>query len=285
MLDIEDEARKEVVKENISSTLHRALHSHVCEYAFDDIEWVSYKSIKPAAKKKRTDGIETSHFLDSSGGGECSSSLSSNDGGTPDDGTSDSGTSNGGISDGGTSDGGTSDGGASDKNEGTSDETGGTSNGGVISTSAETNEVTTEVVKETEVFETDATTAAEANGDSITKPEEMDVSETNGATAEKASGDAIATVNTQRAEEDISGGKRKISEDEEEERCLICLEEYEDEEEIKQLDCEHRFHPECLELWFRDQATCPCCRACAACSPPNIVRIIFPDTADNYNWF
>lgn len=46
-------------------------------------------------------------------------------------------------------------------------------------------------------------------------------------------------------------------------RCSICLSEYIDGEEGRELQCKHRFHRNCLEKWVQEcqsSATCPICR-------------------------
>ncbi|XP_048229452.1 E3 ubiquitin-protein ligase RNF167-like [Ricinus communis] len=43
--------------------------------------------------------------------------------------------------------------------------------------------------------------------------------------------------------------------------CGICLEEMEQGDETKAMDCMHRFHPSCIAQWLkREKNTCPLCR-------------------------
>lgn len=43
--------------------------------------------------------------------------------------------------------------------------------------------------------------------------------------------------------------------------CSICLEEYEKEDIIKQLECKHMFHKNCIEPWLKEYShKCPLCR-------------------------
>lgn len=43
--------------------------------------------------------------------------------------------------------------------------------------------------------------------------------------------------------------------------CLICLQEYSDNDETYTLEkCNHRFHTKCIINWFRMSSRCPCCR-------------------------
>ena len=42
--------------------------------------------------------------------------------------------------------------------------------------------------------------------------------------------------------------------------CLICLEEYKNNDLIKKLTCNHFFHSECLKKWLSIKAICPTCR-------------------------
>jgi hypothetical protein len=44
--------------------------------------------------------------------------------------------------------------------------------------------------------------------------------------------------------------------------CAVCLAELESGEKVRALPrCGHRFHVECIDAWFRGNATCPLCRA------------------------
>jgi hypothetical protein len=42
--------------------------------------------------------------------------------------------------------------------------------------------------------------------------------------------------------------------------CVICLEPFIIDEEVKTLKCEHTFHIECIDDWFEKDKTCPICR-------------------------
>ncbi|KAI9159378.1 hypothetical protein H9P43_008718 [Blastocladiella emersonii ATCC 22665] len=43
--------------------------------------------------------------------------------------------------------------------------------------------------------------------------------------------------------------------------CVICLDEFVDEDEMHELPCTHRFHCACIETWLRDRKNvCPICR-------------------------
>ncbi|KAH6806998.1 hypothetical protein C2S51_028106 [Perilla frutescens var. frutescens] len=48
--------------------------------------------------------------------------------------------------------------------------------------------------------------------------------------------------------------------DEDDDRCVICLEEWEAGERAKRMPCKHRFHGECIEKWLNIHGTCPVCR-------------------------
>ncbi|KAK9742915.1 hypothetical protein RND81_03G205300 [Saponaria officinalis] len=42
--------------------------------------------------------------------------------------------------------------------------------------------------------------------------------------------------------------------------CSICLDEYDDESEIRELPCFHHFHCACIGKWLRSKPTCPLCK-------------------------
>ncbi|KAK8698411.1 hypothetical protein V6N13_114531 [Hibiscus sabdariffa] len=45
------------------------------------------------------------------------------------------------------------------------------------------------------------------------------------------------------------------------EQCYICLSEYEEEEKIRVLPCQHEFHMSCVDKWLKEiQGVCPLCR-------------------------
>ncbi len=48
--------------------------------------------------------------------------------------------------------------------------------------------------------------------------------------------------------------------DEKYDQCNICLSEYEKKEKIRVLPCEHIYHPECIDKWFKESTLCPVCR-------------------------
>ncbi|PKA57706.1 RING-H2 finger protein ATL2 [Apostasia shenzhenica] len=44
--------------------------------------------------------------------------------------------------------------------------------------------------------------------------------------------------------------------------CAVCLNEFEEGEKVRLLPrCGHRFHIECIDMWFFSHSTCPICRA------------------------
>ncbi|KAL6347765.1 hypothetical protein AAG906_026294 [Vitis piasezkii] len=49
--------------------------------------------------------------------------------------------------------------------------------------------------------------------------------------------------------------------DQENDSCIICQEEYENEEKIGFLDCGHEYHADCLKKWVLVKNVCPLCRA------------------------
>lgn len=42
--------------------------------------------------------------------------------------------------------------------------------------------------------------------------------------------------------------------------CAVCLCEYEPEESLRQLPCQHTYHPACVDKWLLGKASCPLCR-------------------------
>ncbi|XP_008775696.1 RING-H2 finger protein ATL64-like [Phoenix dactylifera] len=53
--------------------------------------------------------------------------------------------------------------------------------------------------------------------------------------------------------------------------CAVCLAEFEEGEKVRSLPrCGHRFHIECIDMWFRSHATCPLCRTAVEAAPPPV---------------
>eukprot|EP00038_Savillea_parva_P008872 m.179727 g.179727 ORF g.179727 m.179727 type:complete len:563 (+) comp14841_c0_seq1:250-1938(+) len=48
--------------------------------------------------------------------------------------------------------------------------------------------------------------------------------------------------------------------DDEENVCSICLEQFEQQEEVRILRCDHYFHVDCIDPWLLSRANCPLCK-------------------------
>ena len=53
--------------------------------------------------------------------------------------------------------------------------------------------------------------------------------------------------------------------------CSICLDDFEDGEQVRELRCNHIFHVQCIDEWLRTKDVCPLCNRSTAriihCSP------------------
>ncbi|OAQ34306.1 hypothetical protein K457DRAFT_68074 [Linnemannia elongata AG-77] len=50
-------------------------------------------------------------------------------------------------------------------------------------------------------------------------------------------------------------------------KCLVCMSDYEEGEDMRALGCKHGFHQECIDKWLTTGANkCPVCRAAAVVS-------------------
>ncbi|KAF9946217.1 E3 ubiquitin-protein ligase rnf13, partial [Mortierella alpina] len=55
--------------------------------------------------------------------------------------------------------------------------------------------------------------------------------------------------------------------------CAVCLDEFEEGEEIRSLPCRHEFHCECIDPWLtRKSSTCPLCKY--DCVPPSSEEVV-----------
>ncbi|OIW05281.1 hypothetical protein TanjilG_03670 [Lupinus angustifolius] len=91
-----------------------------------------------------------------------------------------------------------------------------------------------------------------------------------------ALGDRIGKVSTGLSEETISAElkmktyvtpaavinlEEPASEDQESDSCIICQDEYKDEENIVVLRCDHEYHADCLKKWLLVKNVCPVCKS------------------------
>lgn len=44
------------------------------------------------------------------------------------------------------------------------------------------------------------------------------------------------------------------------EKCVICLDDYNHNHNVGELECEHKFHQECIEKWLMEKTICPLCK-------------------------
>ncbi|XP_073113083.1 RING-H2 finger protein ATL2-like [Elaeis guineensis] len=59
------------------------------------------------------------------------------------------------------------------------------------------------------------------------------------------------------------GGEEKME-------CAVCLMEFKEGENGRLLPrCNHRFHTECVDMWFQSHTSCPLCRASVESSSPD----------------
>ncbi|KAI3785494.1 hypothetical protein L1987_44613 [Smallanthus sonchifolius] len=60
---------------------------------------------------------------------------------------------------------------------------------------------------------------------------------------------------------------RFVKGEEDEEKCAICVEEYQADKLIGILPCKHTYHEECIKNWFKKKKECPICRELRSGSP------------------
>jgi len=58
----------------------------------------------------------------------------------------------------------------------------------------------------------------------------------------------------------INWGPAQPGQEDRDEECCLCLDEYKDEEEVLELHCRHVFHEACLGPWLVKSLTCPMCK-------------------------
>ncbi|KAG9142449.1 hypothetical protein Leryth_018235 [Lithospermum erythrorhizon] len=66
--------------------------------------------------------------------------------------------------------------------------------------------------------------------------------------------------------------KKGNKSEENDETCAICLKDFEEDENIGILSCQHQFHRDCLTNWLINKNSCPMCRATAIVLINNQIR-------------
>lgn len=67
-----------------------------------------------------------------------------------------------------------------------------------------------------------------------------------------AQGSDIAALPTQKLAAGANLGEQT--------KCLICLEEFKDGDDLKTLPCLHIYHQKCIERWLGTDNSCPICK-------------------------
>ncbi|PNY05120.1 E3 ubiquitin-protein ligase at4g11680-like protein [Trifolium pratense] len=111
-----------------------------------------------------------------------------------------------------------------------------------------------------------------------------DVTQTRGATSETINALPTYKFKTTRSKNEdesspttIEGGI--VAEGTEKERmisgedavCCICILNYENEDELRELPCSHLFHKECVDKWLKINALCPLCKSDVGGDPTRVV--------------
>ncbi len=50
------------------------------------------------------------------------------------------------------------------------------------------------------------------------------------------------------------------SEIDDSEKCVICLDDYDYDNNVGKLECEHKYHQKCIERWLMEKTICPLCK-------------------------
>jgi hypothetical protein len=62
-------------------------------------------------------------------------------------------------------------------------------------------------------------------------------------------------------------------------KCVICLDDYDDDNNVGKLECEHKYHQKCIERWLMEKTICPLCKYNVLSS--NNRELVLDDNSDN----
>ncbi|WOL00314.1 RING-H2 finger protein ATL17-like [Canna indica] len=75
-----------------------------------------------------------------------------------------------------------------------------------------------------------------------------------------------------RALSSLPGFVYAVADEERAPECAVCLGEAKNGDRGRLLPrCGHKFHADCVDMWFRSHSTCPVCRSAAAVEPAGAV--------------
>ncbi|XP_074290021.1 uncharacterized protein LOC141616780 [Silene latifolia] len=79
---------------------------------------------------------------------------------------------------------------------------------------------------------------------------------------------------------DLNRDANVKNKDEDGKNCAVCLEDFEDGEEVMVTPCKHMFHEECIIPWVKNHSNCPVCRS-ALCKSAGENRSAVPPTTND----
>lgn len=68
-------------------------------------------------------------------------------------------------------------------------------------------------------------------------------------------------------------------------QCLICLDEYDPEDEVRLLTCRHGFHKTCVDTWLETgRNNCPACRSTVSPNLAFVFSILLSRACREWGW-
>jgi len=92
-------------------------------------------------------------------------------------------------------------------------------------------------------------------------------SSTNGNTVSVNNGNNLNNSHENDQSPDDQVSVKKIRINHVEDRCTVCMDNFEKDDKLNLLPCKHYFHMNCLQGWLSDHNSCPVCKRKVTCSP------------------
>ena len=56
--------------------------------------------------------------------------------------------------------------------------------------------------------------------------------------------------------------------------CVVCIEDFNNDDNVRKLVCSHIYHSECVDMWIIEKNTCPICKKTVLINPGEALTLV-----------